>query len=782
MRHYFRISNPVTLMLLVLAFLGTARTRAGSASPAAGTFRVTPVATGTQWVRVSVPLPPLALTNPAWLRLSDGSRVITPAVRPLAWHFGQSNAIVGIRRALITFPYLFKTLDPVIFQRQSATVDVPSGASFPSRVAFEGDRCVVQDQHGPLWSARFEAPPLSVSAPPRSEVVESNPYLRWTRYHFSDPAWPRVIEVREDSLGGVVLVGHLQKKQTNDPWAPGIGWDVTLHTKQVTWFPNPGGPASVGVASRVAYDQGAGGKLIFGDEHWRLDHPSAPFHRRGLSEWEKTGDQAWRYRYWRARPEERIPMQPSSWRRAELVIMPAQLAPLTAMLESPHEVASSVDDWQRLHAFAEIPELSQFPSLQTLLDYHRGAMVQSEVVGDDWGNVTGYSEGAAQAGVFGMNRLNHCPPLFEEGWRSGDRRLRDVGLNWCQNFYDLSIWWGSNATGGTRYNNIRAQNQTPPDDDQHFMWRSDSSVNFCTKGYDSFYLAFEESGDPRMMEALEAQLAYAAQHLHVDRGECRNIGDVRDFVRLYRWTSQPRHLNEALRLFRELRNKLSTGDLFDQGGKPLTAESPFIEDDAAGLKTGYAKPYIIGYALAGLPELAAIVPNEPKLRDVIQAVADFMVSSQDPIGGWRYPHPRSSYVIMSQAIEHAWQLVQADRYLGPQASHLDAIERVLRQRIHGWLRTGKIFAGLTGWEMATGKVKKREEIQGLYTHPEDRDFRRDYREGRADWGSSPPEGLVYFPEVLAFYLKHRPASRLMEPPGSGEPLGQVLSRVEAIKR
>ena len=99
-------------------------------------------------------------------------------------------------------------------------------------------------------------------------------------------------------------------------------------------------------------------------------------------------------------------------------------------------------------------------------------------------------------------------------------------------------------------------------------------------------------------------------------------------------------------------------------------EPPFIDDDQTGYKHPFAKPYIIGYALAGLPALAKHVPDEPKLRDVIRAVADFLAASQDPLGGWRYPHPRSSHLSLAQAMEHAWQLVQADRFLGAQERHL----------------------------------------------------------------------------------------------------------------
>jgi hypothetical protein len=65
-----------------------------------------------------------------------------------------------------------------------------------------------------------------------------------------------------------------------------------------------------------------------------------------------------------------------------------------------------------------------------------------------------------------------------------------------------------------------------------------------------------------------------------------------------------------------------------------------------------------------------------------------------------------------------------------------------------------------------------------YKTPEERDFTRDYREGGAGLGSSSPEGLVYFPEVLSYYLQHRSASRLLALPKPEEPLGQVLSRVK----
>jgi hypothetical protein len=101
---------------------------------------------------------------------------------------------------------------------------------------------------------------------------------------------------------------------------------------------------------------------------------------------------------------------------------------------------------------------------------------------------------------------------------------------------------------------------------------------------------------------------------------------------------------------------------------------------------------------------------------VVQAVADFMVDSQDPAGGWRYPHPRSSALILDQAVEHAWQIAAADALPGPRDKHPDAVERVLRQRYHGWKKTGLIPSGVTAWELAAGKVKNPAEPGPFRTH------------------------------------------------------------------
>jgi hypothetical protein len=615
------------------------------------------------------------------------------------------------------------------------------------------------------------APPRTSSELPRLEIVEENRFFRWQRIHLADPQWPRIIEFRFDAMGGVVAVAHLQRGSTNGNFAPEIGWELATTVRGVGLVTGKTLKAATGKPLRHTFAEGADATYLLADQ-FSIYHPTAPLKRRGGIEIVPDQSDLWAYRYERCRAEDKVPMQPFSWQRAEMVIAPSGLARLTSSLASPHRVEPERKLWSALYGnLAPLPALG--PVLDALVRYHRDAIVHSAAVGDDFGNVTGYDDGSVHGGAFGMNRLNHGAAIFEGGWRDNDPRLTETALLWCDNFFDQSIWWGEPQRGGTRYNNLARSKPTPTQD---YMWRSGSSVSFCTKGYDCFWLAWEETGDPRMLEALRAQTAYAAEYVHANTGECRNIGEVRDFIRLHRYTGERTYLEEALRLFRELRTKLSTNHLFDQGGKPLDPDPPFIEEDKAGLKVGYAKPYIIGYALAGLPGLIPYAPDESDLKEAVRAVANFLADTVDPSGGWRYPHPLSSSVSVSQGMEHAWQLTQAARALGPDAKWLDAIETVLRARILGWQRTGKILSGLEGWEMSTGKVKNRLALYELYKKPGDRDATRDYREGNIGYGSAAPEGIAYFEEVLGFYLQHRPAARLLAQPKPDEPLGLILAR------
>lgn len=729
-------------------------------------FTVTPAAIGRQLIRTALPLPRGFLVDDGPLAvIEDGATKCSAALRVISWYPAADGNPRSVRRALITFVYQFADSKPVTFtwRKSSAMAANASGMAvdLPVNLSIRGGSFNL-DWGGGLSVDLASIGPLRTSTEaPRLEVVERNSGMRWERLHFPDPLWPRVIEYRIDAAGGAVFVAHLQRMDKEDGFAPTMGWAVS-------------GKATDVQLAHIPAQQAAGRETVC---HWgnTLDiyHPTARLKKGGGMETVQDDDSRSTYRYLRCQEDDRVPMQPMSWRRVEIVIAPPALARLTTTLASPHRVKVPVSAWRTLYDHLSLP--ADYPQqLESAIDYHRDAIARSAAAGNDWGNVTGFLDDKPHGPPFGMNRLNHCAPIFEEGWRTGDRRLIDTALAWCDNFYDLSIWWGDPQRGGTRYNNVAAMGREPLT--TNFMWRSNNSVHFCTKGYDAFWLAWEETGDPRMLEAFRTQVEYAASNIFTDRGECRNIGDVRDFVRLYGYTGERRYLDEALRLFRELRTKLSKDHLFDQGGKPITPVLPFIDDDATGSKVGFVKPYIVGYALAGLPELLKFAPDEPGLKETVRAVADFLAATVDPSGGWRYPHPRSSKSLPGQGLEHAWQLAQAARALGPEPRWLDAIATVLRARILAFQRTGLILNAIEGFEISTGKVKDSSELPKLYATPSDRNAARDYDDGRLSYGYAPPEGLVYFTDVLAYYLEHRPADSLLAPPPAGAPLELILRR------
>ncbi|MGI9429274.1 MAG: dienelactone hydrolase family protein [Bythopirellula sp.] len=741
-------------------------------------FSVVPAKSGLQLVRVAMPFPRGEIKAGDGLTIDDGRQQMAAAVRPLGWHWGEAAA-PSVRVGLVTFPYEFTSRSEIRLHGKRSNSNPTTMINPALRVDKVDDGWQISDAAGPRCQIRPLWPEAGAAANWQTELVEDNAYFRWQRWTQSDEDWTRIVECRFDPLGQIVAVAHLQRKNEQDDWATDFGWELTevlsdddqqqreKHVNEITklW------------KLRHSYTPGHPYGYLLQRRQLRVSHPAAPLKRCGAIFTKELDSGAIVYRYLRSTPQARVPMQPYSWRRAEMVIAPTSLAPVTALLASPHRVSISAPDWNKCYDAEPSFQLNEHPWLNEAVRFHRDALVTSVMVGHDWGNLSGHIDGQSHGALFGMNRLNHAPALMMFGLQRGDRALVDAALGWCDNFHDLTIWWGPKLLGGTRYPSRRLGDNPVPEDNTTFTWRGNRSKDFCTKGYAAFQLAYEQTGDPRMKEALAAQIEYAQQHVHADDGECRNIGDVADFVLLYELTGEQSYLDHALRLFRELRTVLSTDLLFSQDGEPIVERPSYIDEDEMGRKFPYPKPYIIGYALAGCPRLAEYAADEPKLAALVEAVADFLASSQDPAGGWRYPHQNSSRLILSQAIEHAWQLVQAAKLIGPKHSYLDAIERTLRQRLWVWQTTGKIAGNLSGWEISTGHIGHPLEIYSLYKFPADRDPARDYREGRLGLGGSATEGLVYFPEVLAYYLEHRPVAGLTEKPTADSPLGQMLANV-----
>jgi len=735
-------------------------------------FEVVPETPGTHLVRVSLPFAPGALPEGLRIKLACGDSELVPDLRPLTYHPGQP---VSVRRAIVTFPFEFKTTQPQRFRLSPKDEPACEPATFEQKdnawlIPF-GDTALsvstvsvsVQAPDAAPWRADLIAPDAAAGHAGVPEVVESGEHFLWVRLLVPDTDWPHIIEVQADSLGTVMVQAHIQRLGEGDATAPDLGWDIRGLT--------PAAP----VDHRFA--DGEPCTVLTEDEAYTVTFPAAPLTRRGdvLVTDPESGASI---RYRRCTADEGVPFQEAAWRKAAFVVGKAGHTPRNHLLESRLGVRVAPEAFDAAYGVGTPADLALWPMLDELRAYTREAIKCSAAIADDLGNVVGFSHGRKHSSSGGLNRVNHCPSIFEDAWRGGDWELRDTAVLWCDNNYNLSVWWGDKEDfGGTRY----PRSSLPEHQgDRNFMWRRNNAVGFCTKGYDSFLYAYEETGDPRMAAALRAQVDYARKFIHCDQGQCRNIGDVVDFMRLYRCTGVEMYRDEAMRLFRELRTKIGPDALFDQHGAPIIKDVPFIADDKTGTENPFAKPYIIGYALMGLPDLLRACPDEPRLRDVVRAVADFLAESQGPAGGWGYPHPLSPGVPhMQQGMENALQMARAATVLEergePIDNLLDAVERTLQSRVLGFERVGTIFSGIGAWEYAAGIVKELEDFYKLYEKPADRDRSRDYTEGRPGFGGSSPEGLVYFTEVLDFYLDHRPAERLFL---ANKKLAAVLARAE----
>jgi len=733
-------------------------------------FRVSVEKGGVALIRFAVPIPYRALheDEPLSVATPDG-RKLAPQLRILSHHGG---AVAYVRRAMLSFVYTFPEAGSYTFHLLRATPDAPlDNAETPLqaltlRVEDLGFRLgVVDEDHAnaefqELVRATFAGPARHFLSDTRFEVIENGPYYLWVRQLQACARYPRILELQADAFGSTLFQVHLQQHGEGFGYAPDFAAqlrlpglqheDEQLHTHSFEAGPLP----LLGVS---APDKGP----------WRLDAPQGAWAGSGEA---RYGGATAMLAHHPAPTGANVPHQEGAWRRAAVVGYDSERSLVQGGVPGfgiPGTIASSY--YEDLYFFTAAPAVDAWPELVASLDFHHEAMAKANAKGLDHGNIGS------------MNRLNHCPPIFHAYYRSGDGRLRETALRWTANFHDLSVWWDpghGDTFGGTRYNN-RAAMGTDFEHDPRFMWRSNSAVHFCTKGYDSFLYAWEETGDPAYGTALRHQVAYASAYVRANEGEARNVGDVLDFVQLYRMTGDPSLLASGLRLFRELRERTGDDGLFSQSGAPIVEERPFIDDDAQGTLYPFPKPYILGYGLAGLPALLREYPEEERLLEIITAVARFMAASIDPAGGWRYPDKDSSGLMIEQGMEHAAQLCRAGAALEAHGQDvdfiLDAIEKVLQARVGSFLASGQILSGIGGWERATGLVAAGECLHDLYGGPHERDKSRDYTEGQIATGpTGQPDGLVYFTEVLACYLAHRPAERLLN---SSPQLSTVLARM-----
>jgi len=246
-------------------------------------FAVTPSADGKQLVRVSLPFAPGVFPADLGLEVSDGDEMIVPDVRPLTYHPGRP---AFVRRAILTFVYDFPDTQSRQFyltlgQRQPGPLPAMDNAEGRRWRVGDLDLLVTEDgltirrQEQVLWQATFIAPRREWSVTPTTEVIEQGGHYLWLRLLVPDVHWPRVIEVRADSLGTVAVRGHLQRllKMDGRGRAPELGWRIeklqvsSVHVGDVE-TPIDREPIEHSFAEgRAAWLQGPRHRVAFPDAH-----------------------------------------------------------------------------------------------------------------------------------------------------------------------------------------------------------------------------------------------------------------------------------------------------------------------------------------------------------------------------------------------------------------------------------------------------------------------------------------------------------------------------------
>lgn len=735
--------------------------------------------TGRQFVRVSIPFPYGKMKENKRILLQSQGTEIPADCRVLTTYGGGEGYV---RRALLSFvdnfegkekQYIVVCDNPILQEENKSNSLQIGGNSFE----YDGKQILVSNNKDKSLKIML-IPPTANNKEIRQEIIEHGAQYLWVRWLQWDEKYPEIVELRANAEGQFAVRVFLQRCAKEDGYAPEFGLSIEgegniskIIGDSITQLNNPS-EHEWKDGKRVSFQTETGRKLCF---------PDAVEWRKGAVHGEPTSN-GWKVTYLRSREVDKVPHQPMAWRTACLYVGPSDMPEWNELLEPPVICHVPISLWKSIYHFDECSE-PESDVLKEIVRWHRNAMAIPRLYGDDFGNVSTMPVNS----VFGMNRLNHNSEIFYESLRTADIEIRKTFLLWCQNYTQLSIWWGElekTNFGGTRYNNIRGRNPKIHEDDNNFMWRSNDAVTFCTKGFDNLLFAYEETGDPMYACSLKWQIEYAKENVHANTGECRNVGVVKDFMILYHALGKQEYAQHALRLFRELREKLCDNHLFSQGGEPLKKEVPFIQNDQTGYKNPFPKPYILGYALQGLPDLYKEFPDEPRLYDTIEAVAKFIAESGDPVGGWRYPHPRSPLVFIGQGIEHAYHLVNACFVLEGKSPYfdlcLDRIETVLQARIASLIRSQCVLDSLGPWEYASGKFEQGKNLEEIYKTFDDRNYSKDYTEGNISCTDVlPPEGVVFFATVLDYYLKHRDAERVLNI--SHPELRTVLMRMEMPK-
>ena len=671
----------------------------------------------------------------------------------------------GVRVAAL-YPGGSASPPPSAFERQGPRQGIFRSGSFDVRIDGCRIRLCAPRTDRVLAEIEPHGPALAGAGTATWTVLEEGPHFLWLRVSQTGGNACREFDVRIDSRSLLRFTHRLQSRLGKNEWTPDFGVDVRVPEG------TPSPPRSLGGAvtfgnrdGQVAFaenDDLCVGCTLADGRQLALAPPLALRQRRGTLGVDPLEDGASgvRIRLSRLEPVERendrLMIQDGQWRISELLVCPGTVSDLAQRMDRPVRAFADCKAYDAVYRTGP-PLAVRHPVLRELAETAILYMHRLSIDGDDWGNMTFYDPRTDRAQINSFVRFNHCAYVWHDYFRTGDARLWRIARDWSENYRNLSVYWGSEKKhyGGSRRGRAYRAEKGLGAGPGTYMVRFDYALGFVTKGYHNFWLAYEETGDPRFKEAAEAQAAYSMENVHCDRGEMRNVGMIADFAKMYEYTGRTEYLTHAKRLWQEFQSKQMPDLMFTQNCKPATGNDLYIPNDDFGYKHPFYKPYITQYATNALPYLYRFCPEDARLRRTIAACNRWMAGAQDTAGRWGYPAPRTAGGQFSPEYCHGMMLAYE---LDPDVELLDATGRSLRSMVRLFERHKLIPTGVMAWEQA----QKQTELLKTYRLATDRDREKDYTHGQIAFSCS-PDNTVYLMATLRDYLEHRPEASLFAP-------------------
>jgi len=595
------------------------------------------------------------------------------------------------------------------------------------------------------------------------QVLDCGTQFVWLRYDRAGKEWNHQWDVQVLRTGELRLTHRIQAKMVGDHWTPEFGWKVLAPGARA---PDPAKDAAqmLGRDPNSRFSDGVNADLIaqitLGDGVPAcVANPLALRQNRGTFGVNRGAD-AVIVRSIRTEPvkdleTQGLMIQEGAWRFSELIISPLGKAESAALLDAP---VYGHADWRAYDTVYRTgsPLVVKHPALRDAVEKFILVLQDMQMKGDDLGSMPWSWAPKSRPSYRSPVRLNHVLYVWEDWFRGGDPRMRSIAHDWCRNYFDVGMYWGANPKiyGACRRGN--AWRDRPTHGPGTFNPRFESAPIYVHKGWSNFWLMYEETGDPRYRRAAEIAADWSIRNQSAGTGEARVIGAVADAVKLFEYTGDRKHIENAVRLWKSFQPFQGPDLLFTQNNKPAVGDDLYIGSDDVGYKTPFVKPYIVQYAANALPYLLPHTPKDERLRATILALNDWMARVQQPGGGWGYPHPATAGLGWRLEYVHGLMLAHG---VEQRPEYLDATARNLRPTIqlcalHGWPASG-----INPWEDAA-KIGPQER-QKRYRLAADRDPTRDYQEGRITFTQS-PDSAVYFQVLLRDYLAHRNEASLFE--------------------